>query len=133
MLLVVFTLFVTCIAQCPGNKYVNPPEAQRRYQGTLNNEPARSMLDSSFAWCTLAGLVNPWMTMDLTNDMMVVGMIVQGRQDHAPHHVKTYEVQYSDDGVTYVSSGTYTANNIQSQNAKSEVSLVSQNHHKDVE
>jgi len=50
------------------------------------------------------------MTLDLSNARTVLGIIVQDRHTHAPHYVKTYEVQYSNDGVTYVSSGTYHMN-----------------------
>jgi len=52
-------LVVTRAALCPGgNNYVNPPEADRRYEGTLNHQGADSRLDSSYAWCMLAWTID---------------------------------------------------------------------------
>ncbi|XP_078660072.1 uncharacterized protein LOC144904802 [Branchiostoma floridae x Branchiostoma belcheri] len=52
------------------------------------------------AWVPLSGDQQPWVQVDFRATKKVTGVITQGRQD-ADQWVKTYMVQFSDDGISY--------------------------------
>jgi len=94
---------------CPGISIENPLESQRRYESFSNSDYIGSRLGADRAWCPRGPLVTNrhWMTLDLLTKMHVSGLAMQTRNDATHHHVKTFDVSISDDGVTYVSVGVY--------------------------
>ena len=99
------TIFVMCAAQCP---YVNPPEEARTYAifWTYGGAQYRfSMLDSATAWCPPQQQSH--MTIDLTTPQVVKGIVTQAMKAPWRQGLSRLEIQSSDDGVNFVSLGTY--------------------------
>ena len=67
-------------------------------QGRLNFKAGRG---KTGAWSAYGNLVNQWLQVDLGRYSIVTGIVTQGRNAH-PQWVTLYELQYSEDGVTFV-------------------------------
>jgi len=93
----------------------NVGEQQREYSSVYANNAkgtahARSMLNSHQAWSAKKNSAGQWMSMDLGQVRKVWGVVTQGRARGrwSNQYVKTYKVQYSEDGSTWKDvTGTY--------------------------
>jgi len=84
---------------------LNPPEEKRSYSSIYGNNNigtghARSMLYSPQSWTPQSTIKGEYMTIDLEENKIVIGIITQGRQNKK-QYVKTYKVSTSIDGINY--------------------------------